>query len=456
MDTDLGNIGRRHATLSAGGKSRQILVQTKLSLVYFLGFTTHLEVCLCSATIWCMNESMRLWLRLVPAYAAGYFLSYGLRSVNAVIAPELMLELGIGAAGLGMLTSAYFLAFGLFQLPLGLLLDRFGPRKVEAALLLVAAGGCALFAVGTTLQTLAVARALIGLGVSACLMASFKAFSQWFAVERMPSLTATIMVAGGLGALTASVPVEAALPLLGWRGVFLLVGALLVLAAGYLMTVPDKRVEGAGESFVQQIRTLGSIYGNRTFWRFAPQGSLTVGGFMAVQGLWAVPWLIEVNHVSRSDAAGVLLLMSIAMLVGFLFVATCSVGLARRGISPMTLLTVGMGLALAAELAIILGVAPAAWLWPLLGLSFSLGNVAYSQLAAAFPVALSGRVNTALNLLVFVGAFLLQWGIGAAVDAFVLSGLARADAFKATFSALLAAQAVAFVWFLVPVKRSAS
>jgi MFS family permease len=355
-----------------------------------------------------------------------------------------------------MLTSAYFLAFGLFQLPLGLLLDRFGPRKVEAALLLVAAGGCALFAVGTTLQTLAVARALIGLGVSACLMASFKAFSQWFAVERMPSLTATIMVAGGLGALTASVPVEAALPLLGWRGVFLLVGALLVLAAGYLMTVPDKRVEGAGESFVQQIRTLGSIYGNRTFWRFAPQGSLTVGGFMAVQGLWAVPWLIEVNHVSRSDAAGVLLLMSIAMLVGFLFVATCSVGLARRGISPMTLLTVGMGLALAAELAIILGVAPAAWLWPLLGLSFSLGNVAYSQLAAAFPVALSGRVNTALNLLVFVGAFLLQWGIGAAVDAFVLSGLARADAFKATFSALLAAQAVAFVWFLVPVKRSAS
>ncbi len=401
-----------------------------------------------------MNDSLRLWFRLVPAYAAGYFLSYGLRSVNAVIAPELMQELGISAAGLGMLTSAYFLAFGLFQLPLGLLLDRFGPRKVEAALLLVAAGGCALFAVGTTLQTLAVARALIGLGVSACLMASFKAFSQWFPVERMPSLTSTIMVAGGLGALTASVPVEAALPLLGWRGVFLLVGALLVLAAVYLMTVPDKPVASAGESLGQQMRTLGSIYGNRTFWRFAPQGSLTVGGFMAIQGLWAVPWLIEVNGVSRSDAAGVLLLMSIAMLVGFLFVATCSVGLARRGISPMALLTAGMGLALVVELAIVLGLAPAAWLWPLLGFSFSLGNVAYSQLAAAFPVALSGRVNTALNLLVFVGAFVLQWGIGAAVDGFAGSGMGRVDAFKATFAALLAAQVVAFVWFLVPVKRT--
>jgi MFS family permease len=403
-----------------------------------------------------MNEYLRNWFRLVPAYAAGYFLSYGLRSVNAVIAPELMQELSITAAGLGMLTSVYFLAFGLFQLPLGLLLDRFGPRKVEAALLLVAAGGCVLFAVGTSLQILAVARALIGLGVSACLMASFKAFSQWFPVERMPSLTATIMVAGGLGALTASVPVEAALPLLGWRGVFLLVGGLLVMAAGFLMTVPDKSVGAMGESFGQQIRTLGSIYGNRTFWRFAPQGSLTVGGFMAIQGLWAVPWLMEVNGVSRGDAAGVLLLMSIAMLVGFLFVATCSVGLAQRGISPMMLLKAGMGLALVVELAIILGLAPAPWLWPLLGLSFSLGNIAYSQLTVAFPVSLSGRVNTALNLLVFVGAFVLQWGIGAAVDAFAENGLARADAFRATFSVLLVAQTLAFAWFLVPVKRASS
>ena len=400
-----------------------------------------------------MNESLRLWFRLVPAYAAGYFLSYGLRTVNAVIAPELMQELGITAAGLGMLTSAYFLAFGLFQLPLGLLLDRFGPRRVEAGLLLVAAVGCVLFALGTTLHTLAVSRALIGLGVSACLMASFKAFSQWFAVERMPSLTATIMVAGGLGALTASVPVEAALSQLGWRGVFFLVAALLVLAAGYLMTVPDKTTVGSGESFCQQIRTLGGIYGNRTFWRFAPQGCLTVGGFMAIQGLWAVPWLMEVNGSSRSAAAGVLLLMSLAMLVGFLFVATCSVWLARRGISPMQLLTAGMGLALVVQLAIILGLAPARWLWPFMGLAFSLGNIAYSQLTASFPVALSGRVNTALNLLVFLGAFVLQWGIGAAVDALAGQGMARSDAFKATFSILLASQILAFVWFLVPFKR---
>ena len=119
----------------------------------------------------------------------------------------------------------------------------------------------------------------------------------------------------------------------------------------------------------------------------------------------------------------------------------------------MRLLTTGMGLALVVELAIILGLLPPQWLWPLLGLSFSLGNIAYSQLSAAFPIALSGRVNTALNLLVFIGAFGLQWGIGAAVDAFATGGMARVDAFKTTFAVLLAVQVLAFGWFLVPVKH---
>jgi MFS family permease len=395
-----------------------------------------------------MQSYLHLWRRLVPAYAAGYFLSYGLRSVNAVIAPELIRDLGITSADMGLLTSAYFLAFGLFQLPLGLLLDRFGPRRVEAALLLLAAAGCALFGAGQTLTTLVLARALIGLGVSSCLMASFKAFSQWFPVERLPSLTATIMVAGGLGALSASVPVEAALPLLGWRGMFYLCAALLVASAGFLMTVPDRSALAHSEPLRQQVRTMLGIFGKRVFWRFAPQGCLSSGGFMAVQGLWAVPWLMEVNGAARADAAGVLFLLGLAMLSGFVFVATCSRWLSRNGVAPMTLLTLGIGIGLLVEAAIIADLARPAWLWPMLGLSFSLSNIAYSQLSAEFPVELSGRVNTALNLMVFVGAFGLQWGIGALVDGLTLGGVARTQAFRITFSVLLVLQALAFGWFL--------
>lgn len=395
-----------------------------------------------------------LWLRLVPAYAAGYFLSYGLRSVNAVIAPELTRELGVSATELGLLTSAYFLAFGLFQLPLGLLLDRFGPRRVEAALLLVAAAGCVVFGSGTSLAALAGGRALIGLGVSACLMASFKAFSQWFPVERLASLNGMIMVAGGLGALSASVPVEAALPLFGWRGMFVLFAGLLVAVAAGLMTVPDKAPGHQSESLGHLIGSLGQIFGSRAYWRFAPQSCLIVGGFMAIQGLWAVPWLIAVNDATRMEAAEVLFLMGLTMLGGFIFVAAGTVPLARRGISPMQLLGAGMGLALVVELAILLDLARPAWLWPLLGLAFSLGNIAYSQLTARFPVTMSGRVNTALNLIVFVGAFGLQWGIGAAVDAFIAGGFERAAAFRATFAVLLGGQVAAFAWFVIGSRRS--
>ena len=155
---------------------------------------------------------MHLGLRLFLPFAAGYFLSYLLRNVNAVIAPELTRELGVSAADLGLLTSAYLVAFGSFQLPLGVLLDRYGPRRVEAVLLLIAAAGSACFALGTNLTELALARAAIGLGVCACLMAAYKAFSVWYPAERLPSLNAAVMVAGGLGALVATTPLAWAVP----------------------------------------------------------------------------------------------------------------------------------------------------------------------------------------------------------------------------------------------------
>lgn len=394
-------------------------------------------------------------LRIVPAYAMGYFLSYGLRSINAVIAPELTNELGVSANGLGLLTSAYFLGFGLFQLPLGMLLDHFGPRRVESVLLLVAALGCGVFAAGHDLSTLALGRAMIGLGVSACLMASFKAFSQWFPIERMPSLTATIMVAGGLGALSVSTPVEMVLPYLGWRGVFVAMALLLVFSAGFLMMVPDKTERASSVSLVDQLRALRFVYGHRVFWRFAPQASLSVGGFMALQGLWAVPWLMTVSQMSRTAAAAVLFNMAVAMLAGFFFVALCSGWLMRVGVGSMELLRAGMGIFVLAHLAVVMDLLEPAWIWPVLGFAFSLSNIAYPLLTAAFPVELAGRVNTALNLLAFVGAFVMQWGIGAMVDLLSRSGLPMDQAFRATLGGLLVLQVLAYAWFLLPIKASA-
>ena len=169
------------------------------------------------------------WFRLFLPFAGGYFLSYLYRTVNAVVGPVLSNELSLGAADLGLLTSTYFIAFGSTQLPLGLLLDRFGARRVEAALLLVAAAGAAIFAVSDGIGMLAVGRGLIGLGVSACLMAAFKFFSQWFPAERQASLTGWIMTSGSLGALMASAPLDAVLHVATWREVF---AGLAVITAG--------------------------------------------------------------------------------------------------------------------------------------------------------------------------------------------------------------------------------
>jgi MFS family permease len=388
------------------------------------------------------------WRSIFAPFAVGYFLSYLLRNANAVISPELTRDLGLAAADLGLLTSAYLFAFGAFQLPLGILLDRYGPRRVEAGLLLFCAAGCALFASGTALSELAVARALIGLGVSACLMASFKAFSLWFPPERQASLNAAIMAAGGLGALAASSPLGALLPLLGWRGIFYALAVITVVVAALIFTTPEKSGSARHESLGTQVAGLVSIFGSRAFWRFAPQTTLIVGGFMALQGLWTVPYLMTANGLTREAAAFHLLLMAGAQLAGFLGIAIFVQRLAKAGLPPLRLLAIGKGVGLAATLGIVLDLAPSWLLWPVLGLVFSVGNLAYALLSGRFPATLAGRTNTALNLGAFVGAFGIQWLFGVAVDALQAGGFAAAAAYRASLAGLLVLQTAAWLWFL--------
>lgn len=201
------------------------------------------------------------WGRIFLPFALGYYLSYLLRTVNAVISPELTQGLGLSAADLGLLTSTYFLAFGLAQIPVGIALDRFGPRRVEGVLLLMAAAGSAAFALGDSMAGLGAARALIGLGVSACLMGALKGFALWYPPERQSSMTGFIMAAGALGALTASAPVEAALPLLGWRGVFWIIAVVaFVVAVMIFRALPDASAPAAQGSLGEALRVVAGIY----------------------------------------------------------------------------------------------------------------------------------------------------------------------------------------------------
>jgi sugar phosphate permease len=389
---------------------------------------------------------VRAVARIFVPFACAYFLSYFYRAVNAVLSPDLVRDLRLDASSLGLLTSAYLLAFGLFQLPLGLLLDRFGPRRVNAALLFVAACGAALFGRGEGLPALVAGRALIGLGVSACLMASIKAFTLWFPLARLAMLNGWLMASGGLGALAASAPLEALLRVSTWRDVFVGLAALTLCAALAILCVVPERVEARPRESVRAL--LGgflTIYRDPGFWRIAGVSMTVPPASLAVQGLWVAPWLHDVAGMDRAAVASTLFAMAIGTTLGFGLQGTLADALARRGIGPLRLLrwgSAGSALLLGGfACGVTLG-APVAWfLFALLAPSASL---AYAIQTRRYDASLAGRVNTAVNLLVFLGAFAAQWGVGVVVDLWPAeSGRHPAAAYGAAFGTLVLAEALA-------------
>ncbi|MFZ4790256.1 MAG: MFS transporter [Candidatus Competibacteraceae bacterium] len=356
--------------------------------------------------------------RIFLPFAAGYFLSYAYRTINAVLVPHLAADVNLDATALGLLTSVYLLAFGAFQLPLGVLLDRYSPPKVEAILLLLAAVGAGLFAVSNNLGDLVIGRALIGLGVSACLMASLKTFVLWFPLRRLPAVNGWVMAAGGLGALAATAPVEAALEVTSWRGVFAGLAVLTGLTAvAIFLIVPEHPATRHRSAWRAQWQGVVKVFTSRTFWRLAPLGALTLGAHIAIQGLWAGPWLKDVAGCDRGLTAHYLFWAAAGMVAGFLSLGTLTYRLNRLDVPPAIVAVAGMVVFIGIELALTAGyTGTPLLLWIAFGFFGTASTLSYAILSQAFPPGLAGRVNTAFNLLVFIAAFVMQWGLGAVID----------------------------------------
>lgn len=392
-------------------------------------------------------------LRVFLPFAFGFYLSYLYRSVNAVIAPDLIRDIGVDAANLGLLSSAYFIAFAAFQIPLGIILDRKGPRKVEAALLLFATVGAVVFALSDNLVNLIIGRALIGFGVSACLMASFKAFVDWFPKERIPLANGAIMMSGGLGALTATMPIEYALQFTDWRGVFLGFAAVTLLAAVMIyFIVPERPLDKKrpGDSTLRdQISGLLDVIKDPLFLRYVPISVTSQGSMLVIQSLWIGPWLRDVGGLSRAEAASHLFIMAAALAGGFLSWGVIGDRLGRLGIAPMKISI--MGVAIFAVIQMILISEPMSFLLPVLilfGFFGTAGSLSYAGLAQNFPVHLAGRVYTTANLLVFLVAFTGQWGVGLIINQWpqVAEGQFSPVGYQVAFAAVLGVQLLAFLW----------
>jgi predicted MFS family arabinose efflux permease len=396
-----------------------------------------------------MTSPAMPFLRVYFAFAAGYLLSYLFRTVNAVISPELTRELALMPASLGLLTSGYFVAFAAVQLPAGMLLDRYGPRRVEPVLLAVAGTGALLFACAEGVPGLVAARALIGAGCAACLMSPLKAIAAWYPVEKQASLSGWMMVAGGLGALIATTPLEIALRFGTWRMIFVALAFITYAVAAWIwLKVPDTPRHAQVSGLAAQWAGVKSVFVHPRFWWIVPLGAVGMGAFMAIQGLWAVPWLMEINGFDRATAARHLLVMGVTTLAGYLLIGLFATRLANRGIRPPHLFGTGFALN-AAALAAILAELPGTYLWwALYGFGAAVNVLSFTVLNAGFPKELTGRANTAVNLVMFTGSFTAQWGIGLVVDA-ARAGLGydTTTGLKLAFAVVLALDVATLAWF---------
>lgn len=389
-------------------------------------------------------------IAMFMAFAGAYFLSALLRAVTATLAPAFSVELGLRAADLGLLAGAYFLGFSLLQLPLGAALDRFGSKRVLLVLLAVAAAGCVAFAAAEGLQTLFAARMLIGMGVSACLMAPLTAYRRFYSPADQLRANSWMLMTGSLGMLASTLPVQWLLPLIGWRGLFVVLAAGLMLAAAAIaLVVPRDSPAVAGGASTRH-GGYRQVFRHPAFVRSAPLGFFVYGGLIAVQSLWAGPWLTRVAGQTPAEAAQGLFLVNACMLLAFMAWGIVMPKLAGSGIKAEALMLWGLPLCLVVMAAVVVVPEPAgAGAWAFWCVSCTVVCLSQPAVGQAFEQHAAGRALSAFNLVIFSGVFGIQWSIGLLIDSAVARGHDEAFAFRLALAVFWSLSSCSYLWFVL-------
>jgi MFS family permease len=390
-----------------------------------------------------------LILRVFLPFVFGYYIAYLFRTINAVMVAPLATELGLGADDLGLLTSVYFLTFAAAQIPIGIVLNRYGPRRVQSVLLVIAAIGSTLFAVSDHFLMLLVGRALIGLGVASAMTAGLKALVLWFPGHRVPLLNGLMVMLGALGAVTATLPADLLLGWLGWRELFgLFAGLTAVCAAIVYLIVPEATPVASGAGSVG----LRKIYADPRFWRLAPLSALCIGTAWALQGLWAAQWLRDVEGLDRTGVVFHLFAMAVALSLGAILLGVVADRLRRRGVGPEVLVGLVAAVFIATQFALILRLPiPSYLLWAVVAAVGAATVLSFTILAEYFPKELAGRANGALNLFHIAAAFAVQYATGAVLQHWPpQAGHYPEIAYQTAFALNLVLQIVAWIWFALP------
>ena len=385
-------------------------------------------------------------------FAFGYFLSCLLRAITATLSPVLTLEFDLMAADLGLLAGGYFLGFACMQIPIGFLLDKFGPKKIVASFLLIAFIGTVSFALAQSFSGLLASRILIGVGVSACLMAPLTGYRIWFAKNQQQRANSWMLMIASLGFLSSTLPVQLLLPTLGWRWMFGGIAALILVSIVLMLAFIPKWDHQKDESLDSSSR-LGSfadVWKNKFFTSVIPMGLLNYGGLMAIQTLWAGPWMTRVAGYSPLESATGLFWINITMLVSFFLWGYFLPKITNLGFSAFKILKLGLPLSFLVMLTIILlGPKAGTFYIALFILSSIFLSVIQPAVGLSFQSHLAGKVLTSFNLLIFLGTFIMQWFIGLVIDLVKGLGYSEIIGFKTSFSVFLLFSLMAYIFFLI-------
>ncbi len=387
-------------------------------------------------------------------FACGYFLSTLIRAVTATLSPVLTKEFDLTSSDLGLLAGGYFFGFAMMQLPLGKLLDRFGPKNVILCFLTLAVFGCVWFSLANSFVELLAARVLCGVGVSACLMSALTGYRRWFESGILIRANSWMLMIGSLGMVTATLPVQWLMPVLGWRPLFWgLAGMVIIAMVLIVLHVPKWEVlEIKKEKGAVVDRGYKEVWGNPFFRRVVPIGFVCYGGFLAMQTLWATPWMIRVGGYSPMEAAQSMFAINVGTLISFWAWGAMIPWLERHGYGVIYLLKRGLFVTLVL-LAIIIGIGDKypswiATLWVLYCMACTTVSLAQPAVGLAFPETLVGRGLSAYNLVIFFGIFAVQWGVGLCIDLFGWMGLSVIAAFKSSMLVYFVLAVASYIYML--------
>ena len=387
-------------------------------------------------------------------FAFGYFLSTLLRAITATLSPTLTSEFGLQAADLGLLAGGYFLGFGSMQIPLGYLLDKHGPKKIVSSFLLIAFIGVAAFALSKNFSSLFISRILIGVGVSACLMGPLTAYRIWFADEHQQRLNSWMLMVGSFGYICSSLPVQLLLPNYGWRLVFGGLALLIVICIGLILLIAPSW-QNYNEENKDKAGSLSEVWKNEFFRSLIPIGIFNYGGMFAILTLWAGPWMNRVSGYTPIESATGLFWINVTMLISFFLWGYALPKLSIRGFGTMKLLKLGLPISFfVLFIIILLGSKAGSIHWTIYILSTISLSLTQPAVALAFPKHLAGKAFTSYNLILFIGIFAMQWGIGLIIDLVKHLGFSEIFAFQVSFFVFLVFCVLSYFYFIYCNRRS--